>query len=100
MSVHRFIGGPHDGEWHNVQRDAGLFLPPIWTIAERPEVKLHLTAVSPEDCMSKRTDYVPLPLHVGKVEVVTFFIERGMTPEEAILRLAACYKPTSSAEQT
>ena len=94
MSYHRFIGGPHDGEWHNVVRLDGLFLPPIWTVAERPEVKLHLGPVSVEDAgFNRHTDYVPLPLHHGKEEVVTFFIERGMKPETALLRLAECYKP-------
>lgn len=42
--------------------------------------------------MSRRTDYVPLPLRVGKEEVVTFFIERGMKPEDALLQLAAGYR--------
>ena len=96
MSYHRFIGGPHDGEWHNVQRSHGMFLPPIWTIAERPEVKLHSGPVTLENAgVSRHTDYVPLPLHIGKEEAVTFFIERGMKPEDALLRLAECYVPRS-----
>lgn len=98
MSYHRFIGGLHDGEWHEVRRDAGLFLPPIWTIQERPEVRFDPSARFIEPTLSRRTDYVPLPLHHGKVEVVTFFIERGMKPEDALLRLAECYKPTSASE--
>lgn len=92
MSYHRFIGGLHDGEWHDVQRREGLFLPPIWTIAERPQMRFNPSAlVEPE--LSRQTHYVPLPLHHGKHEVVTFFIEQGMKPEDALLRLAECYTP-------
>jgi hypothetical protein len=42
---------------------------------------------------SRLTNYVPLPVHIGKEEVVTFFIEQSMKPSEAFLRLAACYRP-------
>jgi hypothetical protein len=98
VSYHRFIGGLHDGEWHDVRRPDGLFLPPIWTIQERPEVRFDPAVQTVEPTPSRRTDYKPLPLHHGKAEVVTFFIEYGMTPEEALLRLAACYKPTSGAK--
>lgn len=98
MSYHRFIGGLHDGEWHDVRRDAGLFLPPIWTIQERRTIKFnpeaYLVDPSEPSMSSRRTDYVPLPLYHGKEEVVTVFIERGMKPEDALLRLAECYKPT------
>jgi hypothetical protein len=94
LSYHRFIGGPHDAEWHDVRREHGLFLPPIWTVAERPEVKLHTGPVTIEGTYtSKATDYVPLPLHIGGEEVVTFFIEHGMKPKDALLRLAECYNP-------
>lgn len=92
MSYHRFIGGPHDGEWLYVHRNGGLFLPPIWTVAERPKVEFDPAIQTVEPTMSRRTDYVPLPLRVGKEEVVTFFIERGMKPEDALLQLAAGYR--------
>lgn len=97
MSYHRFIGGPHDGEWRDVPRNAGLFLPPIVTIAKRPEIEFNIAAQLVELTMSnRRTDYVPLSLHVdGKKDVVTFFIERGMKPEDAFLQLAAGYRSTA-----
>lgn len=98
MTYHRFIGGLHDGEWHNVRRNEGLFLPPVWTIQERPEVRFDPAVQTVEPTLSRRTDYVPLPLHVGKFEAVTFFIERGMKPEDALMRLAECYKPNPEAK--
>jgi hypothetical protein len=98
MSYHRFIGGLHDGEWHDVRRNDGLFLPPIWTVRESP--KLMAASVDPAtidprgpSMNSRLTNYVPLPVHIGKEEVVTFFIEQSMKPSEAFLRLAACYRP-------
>lgn len=95
MSYHRFIGGPHDGEWLHVRRDQGLFLPPVWTVAERPEVPVSPGEIDfKEPQLSRHTNYKPFPLHIGKDEVVAFFIEYSMTPEEALLRLAACYRPT------
>lgn len=93
MSYHRFIGGPHDGEWHNVQRRDGFFLPPVWSLAERRPVKLPLDPVQIEDAISRVTQYVPFPLHIGEEEAVTFFIERSMKPREALIRLAECYQP-------
>ena len=93
MSYHRLIGGPHDGEWCDVRRNAGLFLPPIWTVAERPKIQVNLDATLIASQMIRHTDYVPLPLHHGKHEVVVFYIERGMKPEDALLRLAECYRP-------
>lgn len=97
MSYHRFIGGPHDGETLHVRRNQGLWLPAIWTVAERPEIALRPSEVDcTEPQLSRRTDYKSFPLHIGKDEVVTLFIEHSMTPEEALLRLVACYRPTSA----
>jgi len=96
MSYHRFIGGPHDGEWRDVRRQEGLFLPPYWTVAKASLRKVtYGESITAADVgYFTTTDYVPLPLHIGKHEVVTFFIERGMKPEDALLLLAANYRPS------
>ena len=93
MSYHRLIGGKHDGEWCDVQRRAGLFLPKSWTVAERPEFVTNFNDAAMSVEPLTLTEYVQFPLHVGEHEVVTFYIEKSMTPEEALLRLAACYRP-------
>ena len=95
MSWHRLIGGPHDGEWCDVRREHGLFLPPIWTVAEWPIVRLNHEPMA-EPSINRHTDYKQFPLHHGKHEVVTFYIERSMTPEQALLMLAEGYRTAPS----
>ena len=99
MTYHRFIGGVADGEWHLVRRDAGLFLPPTWTIQARcKDSSANFDPNAPiEPTLIRQSTYVPLPMHVGKEEAVTFFIEQSMKPTDALLRLAECYRPPDSA---
>lgn len=94
MSYHRFIGGTHDGEWHDVQRDAGLFLPRVWTLRNHFAINFNPNdSVLIEPSVIRHTDYVPLSLNIDKNEVVTFYIERSIKPKDALLRLAECYRP-------
>ena len=76
------------------QPRAGLFLPKSWTVVEHPGFVTNFNdAVPVEPQTFTLTEYVQFPLHVGEHEVVTFYIEKSMTPENALLRLAECYKP-------
>ena len=101
MSYHRFIGGLHDGEWHDVRRNDGLFLPPIWTVREITETyggERRSRNNRSARAIDEQPTYqlVPLPVHIGKEEVVTSFMQK---PSEAFLRLAACYRPNPGKEQ-